>query len=95
MPPEILEYKEYELRESSFFEQRLKDFSFDDTAVKNAMQKVVPILKEAWYPLSNGVLENPVQTMQEAVEEAKRYGLYDILEEVKRQLQEYLDNQGN
>lgn len=95
MPPEILEYKEYELRESSFFEQRLKDFSFDDTAVKNSMQKVVPILKEAWYPLSNGVLENPVQTMQEAVEEAKRYGLYDILEEVKRQLQEYLDNQGN
>lgn len=91
MPEEILDYKEYELAESTYREHSLKDFSFDDTNVKNEMRKVVQIFREVWPLLHNGLLENPGEAMRAAVREAKANGLDAILEELKRQLQEYLD----
>lgn len=91
MPEEILDYKKYELAESTYYEHPLKDFMFDDKNVQNEMRKVVHIFGEVWPLLHNGLLEDPAEVMRAAVREAKENGLDDILEELKRQLQEYLD----
>lgn len=93
MPEEILDYKEYELAERAYYGHSLKDFTFDDTNVDNQMRKVVHVFGEVWPALRNGLLEDPLEVMQAAVREAKENGLDDILEELRRQLQEYLDGE--
>ena len=58
------------------------------------MMKVEQILSQVWPALRNGILDEPEAVLREAVEEAKKNGLQDILTELKRQLQEYLDQKG-
>lgn len=91
MPEDILAYKEYELQESTFFEKKLAGFGFDDRSLRSQLIKVTQILDRVWPALRNGILDDPGDVLREAVNEAKQYGLGDILEELKRQLQEYLD----
>jgi len=91
IPEDILVYKEYELRESTFYEKMLAGFVFDDSSLQNQMVKVTQVLDRVWPALRNGILDEPETVLRTAMEEAKRYGLEDILEELKRQLQEYLD----
>lgn len=91
VPEDILAYKEYELLESTFYRNLLTGFSFDDDDLRSQMVKVEQIFSQVWPALSNGILDEPDTILRDAVEKAKRYGLQDILAEVKRQLQEFLD----
>lgn len=91
MPDDILAYKEYELQESSFYEKLLADFAFDESAVLGQCRKAEQIFNEVWPALHNGLLEEPEEVLHRAMEDARENGLDDILEEVRRQLQEYLD----
>lgn len=91
MPDDILAYKEYELQESSFYENLLADFAFDESNVLSQFRKAEQIFNEVWPALRNGLLEEPEEVLYKAMDEAKENGLDDIMEEVERQLQEYLD----
>ncbi len=55
------------------------------------MVKVTQILNRVWPALRNGILDDPEGVLRTAGEEAKENGLKDILEELERQLQEFLD----
>jgi len=91
MPSDILAYKEYELQESTFYEKLLSGFGFDDDGLQSQMAKVTQILNQVWPALRNGILDDPGKVLQDAVDEAEKYGLKDILTELEAQLQEYLD----
>lgn len=91
MPEDILAYRKYELQESTFFEKSLNGFVFDESRVRRQMVKVTQILNQVWPALRNGILDDPEGVLRTAVEEAKENGLKDILEELERQLQEFLD----
>ena len=91
MPDDILAYKEYELQESSFYENLLADFAFDESKVLSQIRKTEQIFNQIWPALRNGLLDEPQEVLREAVEDAKRNGLDSVLEELKAQLQEYLD----
>ncbi len=91
MPEDILAYRKYELQESTFFEKPLNGFVFDESRVRRQMVKVTQILNRVWPALRNGILDDPEGVLRTAVEEAKENGLKDILEELERQLQEFLD----
>lgn len=93
MPEDILAYKEYEMRESTFYRNRLAGFSFDQTPVQNQMRKAEQIIEQVWPALSNGLLEEPAEVLRDTMREVKRNGLDEILEELQRQLQDYLDRE--
>ncbi len=93
MPDDILAYKEYELLENTFYKKRLASFYFDDSGLQNQLIQVTQILNQVWPALRNGILDQPGAVLQEAMKEAKKYGLQDILDELKRQLQEYFDKE--
>lgn len=96
IPEDVLAYKEYELQESSFSRKLLMGFSFEDDSLQSQKIKVEQIMDRVWPALRNGILDNPEAVLRDAVEEAKQYGLQDILTELKKQLQEFLDeNQKN
>ena len=81
--------------ESTFCERTLAGFIFDDSSLQNQMMKVTQIFNQVWPALRNGILDEPETVLRDAVREAKRSGLQDILEELKKQLQEYLDEKNN
>ncbi|MEG1880240.1 MAG: ABC transporter substrate-binding protein [Oscillospiraceae bacterium] len=90
LEPKILEYKKYDLKESSYIESPLAGFIFDSTNVKTELAKVKPILDEVYNPLEHGVLDNPVETQKLNTAKARENGLNEIEAELVKQLNTFL-----
>lgn len=95
LPEEIVQYKKYELQESTFYRNILSDFKFDARSVQSEIAKFKSIMKDKWTSMIHGILENPDEIMQKAVLEGYEVGLERVKEEIGRQLQMYLDEQNS
>lgn len=90
MPDKILEYKKYELMESTFRRDIMSDFTFNTENLKSEIARVRQIKEEIHLPLHHGLLEDPIQKLEANVIKCRENGFNAIQEEFVKQLNEFL-----
>jgi putative aldouronate transport system substrate-binding protein len=74
-----------------FYLSPLTGFTFNSESVKTEIAKVAPILTTNLQPVRWGMVDNFDQTLKKANDKAKGMGLEKIRDELKKQLQAFLD----
>ncbi len=90
LPPDILEYKKYDLEESAYYPSPLAGFIFDTSNIQTEMTKVNAIVSENATALEHGALPDPIAVLRQTNAEAEQNGREVIREELKNQINEFL-----
>ena len=92
LPPQALKYQQYQLKDDTFFKSPLTGFNFDSGNVKTEIAKINAVLQEVYESLLHGIIDDPVGAIKKANEKAKAQGLEKIREDLRTQLQKFLDS---
>ncbi|MGN0243155.1 MAG: extracellular solute-binding protein [Lachnospiraceae bacterium] len=88
---EVVDYRKYELEESTYVKNLLAGFAFDQEPVTTEMAQISAILSEVDTPLAHGALDNPIQVKQENTAKCfAKGGLEKVREELKNQINTFL-----
>jgi putative aldouronate transport system substrate-binding protein len=90
MPDFIKKYKQYELKDDTFYADPLAGFTFDNSKIKTETARVQAITDEITNPLLHGILANPTGVRRKNTAKCRQNGLNAIQDELVKQLNEYL-----
>lgn len=91
---ETLQYMDYQGKNESYFRIPLSGFNFNSDPVKTEIAKVQPKFDQAIQIIRHGLDPNWKTTAEQLNKELRALGLEKIREELKMQIQAYLDNGG-
>lgn len=92
MPADVQKQFQYEYNASSFTKSFLAGFTFDQTNVKSEIAKLTEVDSKYNPQLAVGQVDSVSATLAKKLEDQKAAGLDKVKEEVKKQVQTFLDS---
>jgi putative aldouronate transport system substrate-binding protein len=90
MPEFVKKYRQYELKDDTFYRSPLAGFTFDNSSVKTEVARVNAIYSDVNAPLGHGILNQPTKVMESTIAKCRQNGLNVIEKELVKQLNAYL-----
>lgn len=91
VPAEVTNYLKYEADQKSFVYSKTAGFTFNNANVKTEIASVSALGDTIYKPLQHGVAGDPAVVLAKYNADAKKVGLDTIREEIRKQMQDYLD----